>query len=53
MKERLDKFIANKMSFVAIHGEPTFKCLLHFYEAVVTLFAGENLGGVRFIAQKK
>ena len=50
--ERLDKFIAKRESFVQVHGEPTYESLLLFYKAVVALFVGKNLGGVRIIAQK-
>lgn len=51
--ERLDIFIANRASFEKVHGEPTYLSLLHFYEAIVKLFNGENLGGVRIIAEKR
>lgn len=51
--ERVENFIANRRNFEKVHGEPTYLSLLHFYEAIVALFAGQNLGGARVIAEKK
>ena len=50
---RLDQFVVAKESFVTIHGEDAYSGLLHFYNAVATLFNGGNLGGVRLIAKKR
>ncbi|KAL7538552.1 hypothetical protein ACHAXR_008637 [Thalassiosira sp. AJA248-18] len=50
--DRLEAFIANRDNFEKVHGEPTYLSLLHFYNAVATLFLGKNLGGVRIIAEK-
>jgi len=50
--DRLGKFITNRCNFEKVHGEPTYLSLLHFYKAVMALFTGKNLGGVRIIAQK-
>ena len=52
MIDRVAAFIANRSNFEKIHGEPTYLGLLHFYEAVMKLFNGKNLGGVRIIAEK-
>ena len=50
--ERLEKFIANRENFENVHGERTYLSLLHFYKAVVALFTGQHLGGVRIVAEK-
>lgn len=50
--DRVAAFIANRSNFEKIHGELTYLGLLHFYEAVMKLFNGKNLGGVRIIAEK-
>jgi len=52
VNNRVAAFIANRSNFEKIHGEPTYLGLLHFYEAVMKLFNGKNLGGVRIIAEK-
>lgn len=51
--DRLEKFVGNRPDFEKIHGEPTYLNLLHFYQAVAELFLGQNLGGVRIVAEKK
>ena len=51
--DRLAKFEGNRETFVSSHGEATYDSLHYFYKAVVSLFAGGNLGGVRIIASKK
>lgn len=51
--DRLENFVANRKAFVRLHGDPTYVQLLHFYTAVVTLFEGGHLGGVRICAKRK
>jgi len=41
-----------KEELVEIHREDTFNRLLFFYNTIKDLYAGENLGGVRFVAVK-
>ena len=53
VSNRLEQFVANKATYVAVHGDYAYSGLLEFYNAVATLFSGGNLGGVRIIAQKK
>eukprot|EP00571_Detonula_confervacea_P003844 CAMPEP_0172321342 /NCGR_PEP_ID=MMETSP1058-20130122/43119_1 /TAXON_ID=83371 /ORGANISM="Detonula confervacea, Strain CCMP 353" /LENGTH=283 /DNA_ID=CAMNT_0013036823 /DNA_START=145 /DNA_END=996 /DNA_ORIENTATION=+ len=52
VSERLEKFTANRYKFEEVHGEPTYLSLLHFYNAIVKLFTGQSLGGVRVVAEK-
>ncbi|KAL7518641.1 hypothetical protein ACHAWX_003452 [Stephanocyclus meneghinianus] len=49
--KRLEQFIANKPSYVKVHGEGVYSGLREFYAAIYTLFSGGNLGGVRIVAQ--
>ena len=53
VNNRLENFIASRERFVRVNSEPTYEKLLHFYSAVVTLFNGGHLGGVRLTADWK
>jgi cyclopropane fatty-acyl-phospholipid synthase-like methyltransferase len=50
--DQLFKFMYNQVYFEEVHDKPTYNSLLHFYNSVALLFSGQNLGGVRIIAQK-
>ena len=52
VNERVEAFINNRHNYEKIHGEATYLSLLHFYTSVSKLFNGQNLGGVRIIAEK-
>jgi cyclopropane fatty-acyl-phospholipid synthase-like methyltransferase len=52
-KERLDLFQNNKMNLIQIHGEDIYQRLEYFYQSIVKLFQGNNVGGVRIIAIKQ
>lgn len=51
-EKRLTDFRQNKDHFLNIHGEDIYKRLEYFYQSIVNLFTGNNVGGVRIIAQK-
>jgi cyclopropane fatty-acyl-phospholipid synthase-like methyltransferase/ABC-type nitrate/sulfonate/bicarbonate transport system substrate-binding protein len=52
-KQRLEQFQLNKNQLIEIHGEEIYYRLEYFYQSIVKLFTGENVGGVRIIAQKQ
>lgn len=51
--ERRNIFVTNRERFTDTHGKSSYEGLIHFYNAVVALFEGGNLGGVRLVARKK
>mmetsp|Transcript_12827 Transcript_12827/g.19229 ORF Transcript_12827/g.19229 Transcript_12827/m.19229 type:complete len:371 (+) Transcript_12827:140-1252(+) len=53
VKARYEDFLEKKDSFVEIHGMDGFESLSHFFNAMNTLFHGNNLGGVRIHGTKK
>jgi len=53
VSDRKKTFVAAKDRFVNIHGIETYRSLLHFYNAMDTLFEGSSLGGVRIYGEKK
>lgn len=53
VQDRVATFKADRVRFVALHGESSYERLLHFYEAVAALFEGGHLGGIRLHALKK
>jgi cyclopropane fatty-acyl-phospholipid synthase-like methyltransferase len=52
-KQRLEQFQENKNELIQIHGEDIYNRLEYFYQSIVKLFQGENVGGVRIIAFKQ
>lgn len=52
-KQRLELFQQNKKNLIQIHGEDIYNGLQYFYQAIVQLFQGQNVGGIRIIAIKK
>jgi len=52
-KERLENFQNNKNQLIQIHGEDIYNRLEYFYQSIVKLFQGDNIGGVRIIAIKQ
>ena len=53
VSDRKEGFVAAKDRFVSIHGIEAYTSLLHFYNAMYTLFGGSSLGGVRIYGTKK
>jgi len=53
VKARYGEILEKKDSFVEIHGMDGFESLSHFFNAMNTLFHGNNLGGVRIHGTKK
>ena len=51
-QQRFAGFQAGKERFVRVHSEATYENLLFFYQAVVRVFEGGHLGGVRCRARK-
>jgi len=49
--ERKQKFAADRVRFVHLHGPATFGKLDGFYRTMQTLFEGGNLGGLRITAR--
>lgn len=52
VKERVEKFIENRNSYVAIHGIEITEGMGDFYKKVLRLFHNGNLGGLRIVAVK-
>ena len=50
--ERRAAFDADGERNIALHGADVVRGLEEFYSAIVTLFTGGNLGGIRFTARK-
>lgn len=50
--ERHRKYEANRTRHVEVQGQALYDTMLQFYQAMDTLFAGGNLGGVRVTATK-
>lgn len=51
-KERHDLWVDNRERHVRVHNEETWTALNRFYTAMVTLFSGGNLGGVKITLTK-
>ena len=51
-RARRDAYHANRAAHTAIHGAATVAALTDFYDTVVMLFDGGNLGGVTLTATK-
>ncbi|CAF1404384.1 unnamed protein product [Adineta ricciae] len=52
-KERLDSFEQNQNKLIEIHGEEIYQRLKYFFQSIVKVFSGKNVGGIRIIAQKQ
>ena len=50
--DRLENFRRNKQHLLEIHGDEVYHRLEYFYSAIVKLFNGGHIGGIRIIAQK-
>jgi cyclopropane fatty-acyl-phospholipid synthase-like methyltransferase len=50
VRERLDKFIANRARYAGLHGSETAGEMEDFYKKVLRLFSNGNLGGARITA---
>jgi len=51
-KQRAEDWLAKKEAHVARHGADIFQRLSYFYNTIVDLLAGGNVGGIRILAQK-
>ncbi len=52
MSERYSAYCAQRPRHLAVHGADIVDNLESFYAAVVDLFAGGNLGGLRIVARR-
>lgn len=52
VKQRLEKFIENRSQNIKTYNSETVEDLKYFYEKMSQLFNGNNLGGLRIIADK-
>lgn len=50
VRERLDKFIANRARYAGLHGNEVADEMEDFYKKVLRLFSNGNLGGARITA---
>ena len=53
VRARRDRWVEGKERLVGLHGEELYGRLLRFYEVIVRLMEGGNVGGVRIVARKE
>jgi len=51
-QQRLDSFQQNQQQLIDIHGQEIYSRLEYFYQAIVSLFQQNAIGGIRILAKK-
>lgn len=51
--ERHSAYVASRERNERVHGRDSYRSMLTFYDAIVKLFTGGNLGGIKYVVQKK